>query len=98
MDFDLSEEQRMLRESVERLIAERYDFEQRKQYMKEPSGFSKAMWAQYAEMGLLGLPFDERYGGSGGGAVEAWPMGIVQVTDWNAVHVGPVQNVSPLIR
>jgi alkylation response protein AidB-like acyl-CoA dehydrogenase len=28
------------------------------------------MWSQYAEMGLLGLPFDERYGGSGGGPVE----------------------------
>ena len=70
MDFDLSEEQRMLRESVERLIAERYDFEHRKQYMKEPAGFSKAMWSQYAELGLLGLPFAEKYGGSGGGPVE----------------------------
>ena len=70
MDFDLSEEQRMLKESVERLIAERYDFEQRKQYMKEAPGFSQAMWKQYAELGLLGLPFGEKYGGSGGGAVE----------------------------
>ncbi len=70
MDFDLSEEQRMLRESVERLIGERYDFEQRKQYMKEGPGFSKTMWAQYAELGLLGLPFSEEYGGSGGGPVE----------------------------
>ena len=67
MDFDLSEEQRMLRESVERLIAERYDFEHRKQYMKEAAGFSKTMWAQYADLGLLGLPFAEKYGGSGGG-------------------------------
>lgn len=70
MDFDLSEEQRMLKESVERLIASRYDFEHRKQYMKEAPGFSKAMWAQYAQMGLLGLPFEEKYGGSGGGPVE----------------------------
>lgn len=70
MDFDLNEEQRMLKESVERLIADRYDFESRKKYLKEGTGFSQAMWAQYAEMGLLGLPFDERFGGSGGGAVE----------------------------
>ncbi|MCC6533924.1 MAG: acyl-CoA dehydrogenase family protein [Burkholderiales bacterium] len=71
MDFDFSAEQRMLKESVERLIAERYDFDQRKQYMREPAGFSRAMWAQYAELGLLGLPFAEKYGGSGGGGIEA---------------------------
>jgi len=70
MDFDYSEEQRMLKDSVERLIADRYDFENRKKYMKEDAGFSKTMWAQYAEMGLLGLPFEERHGGSGGGAIE----------------------------
>ena len=70
MDFDYSEEQQMLKEGVERLIKERYQFEDRKKYLKEPPGFSKTMWAQYAEMGLLGLPFEERHGGSGGGAVE----------------------------
>ena len=70
MDFDFSDEQRMLKESVGQLIADRYTFEQRKQYMKEPAGYSRAMWDQYAEMGLLGLPFDEKYGGIGGGAVE----------------------------
>jgi pimeloyl-CoA dehydrogenase small subunit len=70
MDFDLSEEQRMLKESVERLINDRYDFESRKKYLKEAPGYSRAMWGQYAEMGLLGLPFEERHGGSGGGAVE----------------------------
>jgi pimeloyl-CoA dehydrogenase small subunit len=70
MDFDYTPEQQMLKQSVERLIADRYDFEQRKQYLKEPSGYSKAMWSKYAEMGLLGLPFEERHGGSGGGAIE----------------------------
>ena len=70
MDFDLSEEQRMLKESVERLITERYDFEHRKQYMKEAPGFSEGMWKQYADLGLLGLPFSEKYGGSGGGPIE----------------------------
>jgi len=60
----------MLKEGVERLIKERYEFEDRKKYLKEASGYSKVMWAQYADMGLLGLPFEERYGGSGGGPVE----------------------------
>ena len=70
MDFDFSDEQRMLKDSVEQLITDRYDFEQRKKYMKEDIGFSRSQWAQYAEMGLLGLPFEERYGGVGGGPVE----------------------------
>ena len=38
MDFDFSDEQRMLKESVEQLITDRYTFEQRKQYLKEPAG------------------------------------------------------------
>jgi pimeloyl-CoA dehydrogenase small subunit len=70
MDFEMSDEQRLLRESVERLLADRYDFEARKRYMQEPEGFSRDLWRRYAELGLLGLPFDERYGGIGGGPVE----------------------------
>ena len=70
MDFDLNDEQRMLKESVDRLIKDTYAFETRKKYMKEPAGYSTALWEQYAEMGLLGLPFAEEYGGSGGGSVE----------------------------
>jgi len=70
MDFDFSEDQRLLRDSVERLIADRYSFEQRKQIAAEPDGWSRAMWAQFAEMGLLGLPFEEAHGGFGGGPVE----------------------------
>jgi len=70
MDFEFSEEQRLLKDSVERLLADRYDFEQRKAYMKEPHGFGRALWRQYAELGLIGLPFDEEHGGSGGGPVE----------------------------
>lgn len=70
MDFDLSEEQRLLKESVERLVADRYEFETRKTYMREPQGWSRALWTQYAELGLLGLPFAEEHGGFGGGPVE----------------------------
>jgi pimeloyl-CoA dehydrogenase small subunit len=70
MDFDLTDEQRLLKDSVDRLIADRYDFETRKRYAQEPEGFSRALWAQYAELGLLGLPFPEEDGGFGGGAVE----------------------------
>ncbi len=70
MDFDLSEEQRLLKESVDGLLTDAYDFEQRKKYMKEKGGWSKAIWGRLAEQGLLGLPFAEADGGFGAGAVE----------------------------
>jgi pimeloyl-CoA dehydrogenase small subunit len=70
MDFDLSEDQRLLKDSVDRLIADQYQFEQRKKYMREPAGYSTVMWDQITELGLLGLPFEETIGGFGGGAVE----------------------------
>jgi pimeloyl-CoA dehydrogenase small subunit len=70
MDFTLSDEQRLLKDSVDRLLADRYAFDQRKNHLKEPNGWSAALWSQYAELGLLGLPFAEDYGGFGGGAVE----------------------------
>jgi pimeloyl-CoA dehydrogenase small subunit len=70
MDFDLSEEQRLLRDSVDRLLADHYGFAQRRGYLAEPEGFSTALWSRYAEQGLLGLPFAEEYGGFGGGAIE----------------------------
>ncbi len=70
MDFALTDEQRLLQHSVERLFADHYPFEARKRYGQEPGGFSRALWARYAELGLLGLPFDEADGGSAGGPVE----------------------------
>jgi pimeloyl-CoA dehydrogenase small subunit len=70
MDFDLSEEQRLLKESLDRLIGDRYAFEQRKAYGQNADGWSRELWAQYAELGLLGLPFAESDGGSDGGPVE----------------------------
>ena len=70
MDFALTEEQELLRHSVQRLFADHYAFEARKRYGQEPGGYSRAQWARYAELGLLGLPFAEEHGGSAGGPVE----------------------------
>jgi pimeloyl-CoA dehydrogenase small subunit len=70
MDFDLSDEQRLLADSVTRLLADRYTFEARKGFLGTASGWSPDLWSRYAELGLLGLPFPERYGGFGGGPVE----------------------------
>ena len=70
MDFDVTDDQRLLRDSVDRLIADKYGFEQRKTHAAGPDGFSREIWAQFAELGLLGLPFAEAHGGFGGGPVE----------------------------
>jgi pimeloyl-CoA dehydrogenase small subunit len=70
MDFDLSEEQRLLKESVDGLLGDAYDFDSRKKYMKEKGGWSQTIWNKFAEQGLLGLPFSEGDGGFGAGAVE----------------------------
>jgi pimeloyl-CoA dehydrogenase small subunit len=70
MDFDLSEEQRLLKESVDGLLNSSYDFDSRKKYGAEKGGWSRSMWNKLAEQGLLGLPFSEDDGGFGAGAVE----------------------------
>lgn len=74
MDFDLTEEQRLLKDSVDGLLTDSYDFESRKKYMAEKGGWSKAVWSKLAEQGLLGLPFAEADGGFGGGGVETMIM------------------------
>ncbi len=86
MDFDLNDDQRMLKDSVDRLIADRYNFEQRRGFMAEPGGWSRAMWSQFAELGLLGLPFSEAHSGFGGGPVETM---IVAETFGRALVVEP---------
>ena len=70
MDFEPSDDQRLLIESVSRMLADHYSFAQRKTYIAEPEGWSAGIWSQFADLGLLGLPFPEQYGGYGGGPQE----------------------------
>ena len=70
MDFEPSDDQRLLLESVSRMLGDNYSFAQRKTYLAAAEGYSTAMWSQFAELGLLGLPFAEEYGGFGGGPQE----------------------------
>src|ERR1700687_746781 len=88
MDFDLSEEQRLLKESVDGLLNDSYDFDHRKKYMAEKGGWSKAVWSKLAEQGLLGLPFSEEDGGFGAGATQ---VGIVMEA------MGPARVVEPYL-
>ncbi len=66
MDIMLSDEQRLLKESVERFIADEYGFEQRKSWVAEGAGYAAENWATFAELGWLALPLPEEHGGLGG--------------------------------
>lgn len=70
MDFQYTEEQQLLADSVRRLLGKHYDFESRKGVVASPAGHSAEVWAGLAGLGLLALPFAERDGGFGGGAVD----------------------------
>ena len=70
MDFDLTDEQRLLKESVDRVIADRYGFEARRGFIRQEGGWSRENWGRFAEQGLLAVPFSEEHGGIGGGPVE----------------------------
>jgi alkylation response protein AidB-like acyl-CoA dehydrogenase len=67
MDIQFTEEQDMLRSSVERLLRNQYDFEARRKIVASEEGFSRAQWGAFAELGLLAAPFSEGAGGLGGG-------------------------------
>jgi alkylation response protein AidB-like acyl-CoA dehydrogenase len=76
MNFDYNEEQQLLADSVRRYLAKDYAFEARRKIVASKEGWSPAVWAQLAEMGLTGLPFSPDYGGFGGGAVDL--MGVME--------------------
>jgi alkylation response protein AidB-like acyl-CoA dehydrogenase len=70
MDFALTEEQQLLKDSVDRFLGKNYSFERRRQQVAERQASAPEVWQGLASLGLLGLPFPEEYGGFGGGAVE----------------------------
>jgi pimeloyl-CoA dehydrogenase small subunit len=70
MDFSFTEEQTLLRNSVQSLLADKYDFDTRRKIVKSADGWNPAMWKQFADLGLLAAPFSEELGGLGGGSIE----------------------------
>jgi alkylation response protein AidB-like acyl-CoA dehydrogenase len=76
MDFQSSEEQTLLTDSVGKFADKQYDFEARKHIVASPAGYSPDVWKQFAEMGLLGIPIAAEHGGFGGGAVDL--IGVMQ--------------------
>ena len=71
MDFNFTEEQGMLRDSLAKMLRDQYDFEARRKIVNSEAGWNKDMWMQFAELGLFMAPFSEEDGGLGGGPVDA---------------------------
>ena len=67
MDIQFTEEQELLRSSVQRLLRDQYDFDARRKIVASEEGWSRKQWRAFAELGLLGAPFSEDVGGLGGG-------------------------------
>ena len=74
MNFDFSEEQGMLRDSVAKYVQDDYDWETRKAIAASDGGMSPDNWQTFAELGWLSVPFEEQYGGFGGGPVDVMVM------------------------
>ena len=70
MDFELSNEQQLLKDSADRLIADRYDMQARNKILESEAGWSREIWSTLADLGFLGLPFKAEDGGFDGGPVE----------------------------
>jgi len=77
MNFELSDEQQLLADSLRKYLANDYSFDARAQIVASSTGYSEKTWAAFAEMGLLGIPFAEEHGGFGGNAVDL--MSVMEV-------------------
>ncbi|MAT91174.1 MAG: pimeloyl-CoA dehydrogenase small subunit [Halioglobus sp.] len=71
MNFNLSEEQVLIRDSIARFVEDNYAFDQRNATVALEHGFSAQHWAQFAELGWLSIPFAEEHEGFGGGPVDS---------------------------
>jgi pimeloyl-CoA dehydrogenase small subunit len=71
MDFNFTSEQDQLRDTVAKLVSQKYDFDTRRKVAKSESGWRPEIWSQFAELGLLGASFTEAEGGFGSGPIEA---------------------------
>jgi len=94
MDLTLSDEQRLLRESAERFVAETFTADHRRRMAGDALGYSREIWKQFAELGWLALPIAETYGGLGGGAIEtsilmeAFGRGLISEPYLSTVIIG----------
>jgi alkylation response protein AidB-like acyl-CoA dehydrogenase len=66
MQFEHTEDRRMLADSLSRFVKEQYGFETRDRIARSKEGYSPEMWLRFADLGVIGALFDEAHGGFGG--------------------------------
>ncbi|MCC7414018.1 MAG: acyl-CoA dehydrogenase family protein [Gammaproteobacteria bacterium] len=74
MDFEYTQEQRILADAVARFAQRDYGFEARRRILESESGCSDEVWRTFADMGLLGLSLPSAWGGFDGGAVDLFAV------------------------
>lgn len=87
MSFAITDEQRMLGENLRRYLAEANEFEHRRQRLSAEHPDRLALWANLADMGVLGAAFDEA---SGGYAGDARSVALLMAELGRALAVEPV--------
>ena len=70
MNFDFTEEQQMVRDSIARFVQDDYDWDTRKAIVASEKGLNPDNWKLFAELGWLSIPFAEEHGGFGGNIVD----------------------------
>ena len=82
MNFDLTEDESMLKSMTERFVQDRYDTETRRAYLAESTGFSKENWALLGELGILAAALPEAAGGLDlGAALDPNPLPAIPLGD-----------------
>lgn len=66
MNFDLTEEQRLFGDNLDRFLRQNYNFQTRQDIASSPSGCRRDIWRSLAELGAAGMFFGEEAGGYGG--------------------------------
>lgn len=91
MDFSLSQEQSLLKDSIDKFIRDETDVERHRRLGKTEAGFDPASWQQFAELGWLSVPFAEDVGGFGGNAIDV--MVVAQALGQGLVREPFLSNV-----
>lgn len=74
MDFNYTEEQRQLADTLRRFSENEYTAEHRRTVTRDHAGLCRDAWRAYAEFGVLGLDVPEEYGGFGNGAADVFAV------------------------
>ena len=82
MDFDFTEEQQLLADSVRKYLDSHYDFEARKKAIASSEGISDSAWGTFAEMGLTAIPFAPKTVVLGAARSTSWPAWKHLATHW----------------